>query len=434
MSTQIQLAQRGTITPLICEIARRENLEPELIREGVATGVVAIVPGSRPDVRPVAVGENLFGKIYTNLGSSSDRNIVEEELSKAKSAEAKGADVIIDQSTGGELDATRKAIVTTVSIPVGCIPLYQTLLLAETQGQGKYKLEREDFLKVVEKQIAQGVTALGFHASMCKALMNYLDLARRFEKITSRGCSLIADWIVQTGRENPYYEFYDDLLDLLASHNLPITLVSNRTGAIIDGHDDASSYEYDLIGELVIRARERGVSAIVNALGHMPMGMIPKAVQCCKEKTFFAPLGVLGPAVTDLAHGYDHINAAIGSAMAMLAGANYVNAQTRHEHLGLPTTESIIEGVIASRIACKAADNSRYPERALRVERKMDKSRHRTGSCVGDLRLCIDPEGAMDAFSEVIKSESGGCSICGLMCTYRVAPLKTLVEYLPDEE
>ena len=420
MATQLQSAQAGVITPFVREIAGRERLDPELVRQGVAEGTIAIVPGSRPEVSPIAVGDNLFGKVYVNLGTSSDRVVVEEELAKARLAQAKGADVIVDQSTGGDLDVIRETIIAEVNIPVGCIPLYETMLQADREGKDRYELGIDEFLRVVERQIAQGITNLGFHAGMCRALLRHLEQSARLQRITSRGCGLIADWIARTGRENPYYEHCDELLDLLASHNLPITIVANRTGAVVDGHDDASSYEYDLIGELVVRARERGVSAIVNALGHMPMGMIHQAVKCCKEKTFHAPLGVLGPSVTDLAHGHDHINAAIGSAMAILSGANYVNAQTRYEHLGLPTVESITEGVIASRIACKAADNSRYPERALSIEREMDKSRLRMGSCVGRLDLCIDPEGAIDAFNEVIRSGRRGCSICGSMCTYRV--------------
>ncbi len=420
MATQLQLAQSGIITSLVLEIARQENLDSEIVQQGVANGTIAIIPGSRPGVKPIAVGDNTFGKVVVNLGSSSDCAVVKDELVKAHCAQAKGADVIEDQSTGGDLDAIRETLVKGVSIPIGCIPLYETLLMSDRQSRDRYELNIDDFLQVVRKQIKQGVTNLGFHASICKALLHCLERSTRLQKITSRGCGLMADWIVKTGRENPYYEFYDELLDLFVDHDLPITIVGNRTGAIIDGHDDTACYEYDLIGELVVRAREKGVTAIVNALGHMPMGLIPQAVNDCKKKTYFAPLGVLGPSVTDLAHGHDHINAAIGTAMAMLSGANYVNAQTRYEHLGLPTAETILEGVIASRIACRAADNSKYPARMLHIEQEMAKSRLSKGSCVGRLDLCIDSEGAIGAFNQVVKSDRGGCSICGSMCTYFV--------------
>jgi len=230
---------------------------------------------------------------------------------------------------------------------------------------------------------------------------------------------LITKWIRKTGLENPYFDLFDELLALLSNHDLPITLVANRTGAITDGFDQAAIYEYEILGELVHRSREKGVGAIINALGHMPLGKIPESVKKCKELTNNAPLGVLGPSVTDLAHGYDHINAAIGSAMALLSGADYVNSQTRYEHLGLPNTEAIEEGIVASRIACKASNNSRYPNRSLIDEREMDESRVRIGACVGNLELCLDPDGAKEAFNEVIKSDNGGCSICGSMCTYR---------------
>jgi len=419
MTTQLQLANRHIISDLMLQVAVIEQVEPEFIRDGIEKGYIVIVPGSRKDVTPTAVGTGMLAKIYTNLGTSSNQISIEQEILKAQQAQKKGANVIIDQSTAGDIESIRKLIIYNVNVPVGSIPLYETFAHASRTGKDKYQFSSNFFLEMVNKHIEQGITNLGFHVSLCKKLLSFIESTGRLEKITSRGCGLLADWIIKSGQENPYYEIYDDLLDLLAQNDLPITLVANRTGAIVDGYDAVSIYEYDILGELVQRARNKGVGAIVNGLGHMPLGKIPESVKLCKEKTYAAPLGVLGPAVTDLAHGHDHINAAIGSAMALLSGADYINSQTRYEHLGLPTAEAVLEGVIASKIACKASDNSRYPDRAMISERQMDESRIKMGSCVGKLNLCIDPEGAVSAFKEVVKSYDGGCSICGAMCTYQ---------------
>ena len=355
--SQIEEARRGVITAEMEYVARRENLEPELVRDEVARGRM-VIPANKNHLKlglePMGIGIKAVCKINANIGNSAVTSDVDNELSKLEMAVKLGADTVMDLSTGGNIDAIRAAIIAASKVPIGTVPMYQAI----QQVKKVEDLSSQDLVDMVEHQSKQGVDYMTLHAGI---LRDYIPLtAHRITGIVSRGGSLIAQWMIAHNQENPLYTRFDDLCDIMREYDVTWSLGDSlRPGSIADASDAAQFAELKTLGELTRRAKERGCQVMVEGPGHVPMDQIAmnmekQAVECDE-----APFYVLGPLVTDIAPGYDHITSAIGAALAGWHGASMLCYVTPKEHLGLPDVDDVRQGVIAYKIAAHAADLAR---------------------------------------------------------------------------
>ena len=356
--TQIEMARKGIISPEMEFVARRENLDPETVRSEVARGRM-IIPANKVHLelglQPMGIGIKARCKINANIGNSAVTSNIDNELAKLKMAIDLGADTVMDLSTGGNIDAIRQTLIKASPVPIGTVPMYQAI-----QGVKKVEdLSAQDLLNMVEHQARQGVDYMTLHAGI---LRDYIPLtAHRVTGIVSRGGSLMAQWMIAHQRENPLYTHFDDLCDIMRQYDVSFSLGDSlRPGCIADASDAAQFAELKTLGELTRRAQARGCQVMVEGPGHVPMDQIAmnmekQAVECDE-----APFYVLGPLVTDIAPGYDHITSAIGAALAGWHGASMLCYVTPKEHLGLPEVEDVRQGVIAYKIAAHAADLARH--------------------------------------------------------------------------
>ena len=356
--TQIEMARSGKITPEMQHVAASESLDPELVRAEVARGRM-IIPANTVHLElglePMAIGRKAKCKINANIGNSAVTSNIDNELAKLKMAVELGADTVMDLSTGGNIDAIRRAIIAASRVPVGTVPIYQAI----QQVKKVEDLSERDMLDMIEHQARQGVDYMTIHAGI---LRDYIPLtSHRVTGIVSRGGSLMAQWMFARGKENPFYTHFDDLCDIMRQYDVSFSLGDSlRPGSIADASDAAQFAELKTLGELTRRAQERGCQVMVEGPGHVPMDQIAmnmekQAVECDE-----APFYVLGPLVTDIAPGYDHITSAIGAALAGWHGASMLCYVTPKEHLGLPEVEDVRQGVIAYKIAAHAADLARH--------------------------------------------------------------------------
>jgi len=365
--TIMNAAREGRITDEMRELAKLERLEPEKIRFLIAEGRVALLRNVRRSgrVRLVAVGEAMFSKVNANIGTSGTVVDVEAEREKARIAVKYGADTIMDLSMGGNLDEIRSMIMKEAEpLPLGTVPTYQ----AWVEGLRRYNglnMPSDWFIKIVERQLRQGVDYMTIHAALTKKLVEKTTRSNRVIPITSRGGALLAAWMLETGEENPYQRHWSYLLELFAEYDAVISIGDSlRPGSIFDQHDELQVAELVEAARLVRSAREASVQVIVEGPGHMTLDQIAANVKLEKQLTGGAPYYVLGPLPTDAAMGYDHIASAIGGALALWAGADYLCYVTPAEHLSLPTPEQVKEGIIAAKIAAHVADLAKYGARA----------------------------------------------------------------------
>jgi phosphomethylpyrimidine synthase len=420
--TQIEQARRGTITPEMEYVARREKLEPELIRSEVARGRM-VIPANKVHLKqklePMGIGIKANCKINANIGNSAVTSDIDNELAKLKLAVQLGADTVMDLSTGGNIDAIRQAIIAASTVPIGTVPMYQAVQKVKAVGD----LKEQDFLDIVEHQAKQGVDYMTLHAGI---LRNYIALtAHRVTGIVSRGGSLIAQWMVLHKKENPLYTHFDDLCDIMREYDVTWSLGDSlRPGSIADASDAAQFAELKTLGELTRRAWERGCQVMVEGPGHVPMDQIAmnmekQAIECDE-----APFYVLGPLVTDIAPGYDHITSAIGAALAAWHGASMLCYVTPKEHLGLPEVEDVRQGVIAYKIAAHAADLARHRPGARDRDDALSRARYNF-DWEEQFRLSLDPETARQMHDETLPQEAfktaAFCSMCGpKFCSMRI--------------
>jgi phosphomethylpyrimidine synthase len=420
--TQIEEARRGTITPEMAFVARRERVEPELVRAEVARGRM-VIPANKFHLRlglqPMGIGIQAKCKINANIGNSAVTSEIENELAKLKMAVDLGADTVMDLSTGGNIDAIRAAIIAASSVPVGTVPLYQAVQKVKKVED----LTEQDFLDIVEHQARQGVDYMTLHAGI---LRDYVPLtAHRLTGIVSRGGSLIALWMMAHKKENPLYSRFDDLCDIMREYDVTWSLGDSlRPGSIADASDAAQFAELRTLGELTRRAWSRGCQVMVEGPGHVPMDQIAmnmekQAVECSE-----APFYVLGPLVTDIAPGYDHITSAIGAALAGWHGASMLCYVTPKEHLGLPEVEDVRQGVIAYKIAAHAADLARHRPGARDRDDALSRARY-SFDWEQQFALSLDPETARRMHDETLPQEAfktaAFCSMCGpKFCSMRI--------------
>ena len=413
--TQILAARAGTITPEMEFVAERESLSPELIRDEVAAGRM-VIPANKEHLKqrlePMCIGIAAKCKINANIGNSAVTSDVEGELEKLHTSVHFGADTVMDLSTGKDIDNIRKRIIEMSPVPIGTVPIYQML---EELGGNIEDMRPQHFLDMVEHQAKQGVDYMTIH---CGVLMEHLHLTtQRVTGIVSRGGSLIAKWMMVHRKQNPLYESFDDLCDIMRQYDVTWSLGDGlRPGSIADASDDAQFAELEVLGELTKRGQENGTQVMVEGPGHIPMHQIEMNIKKQIEICNGAPFYVLGPLVTDVAPGYDHITSSIGAAMAGWHGAAMLCYVTPKEHLGLPNNEDVKQGVIAYKISAHAADVARGRVGAQDRDDALSKARFEF-DWNEQFRLSLDPETAKAYHDETLPQDTFKsahfCSMCG---------------------
>jgi len=413
-STQMAAARNGETTDAMRVVARREGLDVEEVRSEVARGRLIIPANVRHlagKLEPMCIGKVASVKINANIGNSAVTSSIEEELEKLHLAVRYGADTVMDLSTGRDIDAVREAIIGASTVPIGTVPIYQAVLM----GKELEELTANDLLDVIEHQARQGVDYMTIHAGI---LLEHLPLVYgRVTGIVSRGGSLHAVWMMHHRRQNPLYERYDDLLEILRRYDVTISLGDSlRPGSVHDASDRAQFAELETLGELTKRAWARDVQVMVEGPGHIPMQEIEMNVRKQKEICLEAPFYTLGPLVTDIAPGYDHITSAIGAAMIGWHGADMLCYVTPKEHLGLPNAEDVRQGVIAYKIAAHAADIARGRPGARDRDDALSRARY-AFDWNEQFRLSLDPERAREYHDETLPAEyfksAEFCAMCG---------------------
>jgi phosphomethylpyrimidine synthase len=412
--TQMYYARQGEITDAMQFVAEREHLSADLVRDEIARGRLTLpanIHHLAGKLKPMAIGKVARVKINANIGNSAVTSDIEEELEKLRLAVRYGADTVMDLSTGKDLDATREAIIAEAEVPIGTVPIYQAVLNVDQVTD----LTAQDMLDVIEKQAKQGVDYMTIHAGI---LLEHLPLIHgRITGIVSRGGSLHAVWMMSHRKQNPLYEHYDELLEIFRAYDVTVSLGDSlRPGSIADASDEAQFAELETLGELTKRAWERDVQVMVEGPGHIPLDQIEMNVRKEKEICNEAPFYTLGPLVTDIAPGYDHITSAIGAAMIGWYGADMLCYVTPKEHLGLPNAEDVREGVIAYKIAAHAADVARGRPHARDRDDALSKARYEF-DWNEQFRLSLDPERAREYHDESLPGEyfksAEFCAMCG---------------------
>jgi phosphomethylpyrimidine synthase len=410
--TQMHLARRGVVTPEMDRVAEREGLEPAAVRDEVGRGRM-VIPANveHHALDPMGIGVAALCKINANIGNSAVTSEVEQELEKLHTAIHYGADTVMDLSTGGGIDGIREAIIAASPVPIGTVPIYQ----AVQEVTRVEDLTAEGLLAMIEHQARQGVDYMTVH---CGVLAEHVPLTQhRITGIVSRGGALLAQWMVHHQRQNPLYERYDDILDIARRYDVTLSLGDGlRPGCLADASDAAQFAELRTLGELTRRAWEKDVQVMIEGPGHVPFDQIEMNVRVQMEVCQEAPFYVLGPLVTDIAPGYDHITSAIGATMAGYAGAAMLCYVTPKEHLGLPDREDVKQGVIAYKIAAHAADVARRRRGARDRDDALSRARF-AFDWNEQFRLALDPDTARAMHDETLPAEgyktAAFCSMCG---------------------
>jgi phosphomethylpyrimidine synthase len=413
--TQIEAARKGVITPQMNEVAEDEGLLPEEIRELVSSGAVVIPHNIHHDFRAIGIGRRLRTKVNANIGASNFHQLVSEEVEKLYTAVRYGADSVMDLSTGTDLDKIRAEILSRCQVILGTVPIYQV-----ASEHSIMELDKQYFLEVIERQARQGVDYMTLHCGVTRESVAKLRGHQRIEGIVSRGGALLAGWIERTGNENPLYEHYDEVCEILREHDVTISLGDGlRPGATGDATDRGQLAELLILGELTERARAMGVQVMIEGPGHVPLDQIEANVKLQKRVCGDAPFYVLGPLTCDVAPGYDHITGAIGGAIASAAGTDFLCYVTPAEHLRLPDIQDVREGVIATRIAAHSGDLVKGVRAAKVWNDQM--SRYRKAlNWEGMYALAMDPDKARRYKEESEAAGSNVCSMCGSLCSINV--------------
>lgn len=421
--TQREAAQQGIITKEMQRAAAKENRPVELIQRGLAEGTICLPANiNHQSLDPVAIGKGLRTKVNANIGTSADFPSTDKELAKLEIASESGADAVMDLSTGSstDIDTIRKKFVASSAMPLGTVPIYQAAVLAMEQHKAIVAMTTEDIFSVIEKQAQDGVDFITVHCGVTQRTIEVLRREGRVTDIVSRGGSFLTGWMLHHNKENPLYEQYDRLLDIARRYDVTLSLGDGlRPGCLADATDRAQIQELLILGELVQRAWEAGVQVMVEGPGHVPLQQIKTNIELQKRLCHNAPFYVLGPLVTDIAPGYDHITAAIGGAIAAASGADFLCYVTPAEHLGLPTAQDVQDGIIAARIAAHAADVAKGIPGAWEWDLKMAQAR-KALDWPQQIRLAIDPEKAASYRRHLNPEDKKECTMCGKYCAMRL--------------
>ncbi|MFP3898112.1 MAG: phosphomethylpyrimidine synthase ThiC [Dehalococcoidia bacterium] len=418
--TQQQLARKGTVSPAVTYVAEKEALDPDFIMQGLVAGDI-IVPANvnHRDLLPCGIGRGLRTKVNANIGTSSDFCDLNAELGKLQTAVDCGADAVMDLSTGGDISAIRKAIIGASTVPVGTVPIYQAAIEAIESRGAIVNMDVDDIFAVIEEHARDGVDFMTVHCGVTQASLARLKKQGRTTDIVSRGGAFLIGWMLHNDRENPLHQYYDRLLDLASKYDFALSLGDGlRPGCLADATDRAQIEELITLGELVDCSRQAGVQTMIEGPGHLPLDQITTNVQLEKSLCRGAPFYVLGPLVTDVGAGYDHITAAIGGAIAAAAGADFLCYVTPSEHLSLPGVHDVKEGVIAARIAAHAADIVKGVKGAKEWDDQMSRAR-KALDWNTQARLSLDPELSERVHSK-IPASGATCSMCGKYCAMAI--------------
>jgi len=424
MSTQIEQARKGIITPEIVAVAKAEGVDEHMLKAEVAAGRV-VIPANRIHIekglKAAGIGRALSIKINANIGTSTMRSSIEAEIEKMNGALELGADAIMDLSTGGDLDKTRQELIDRCPAPFGTVPVYQVIVDRDVED-----IDYKSILSVAETQAKQGVDFFTIHAGLLK---EHLPLLKsRVMGIVSRGGALMAKWMLHHNKQNPMFDLFDDLCDIMKQYDVCFSLGDGlRPGCIADATDAAQVAELRTLGELTERAWAKGCQVMVEGPGHVPFNQIQYNMELQQRLCKGAPFYVLGPLVTDIAPGYDHITSAIGGVAAGYYGASFLCYVTPREHLGLPDAEDVRQGVVASKIAAHAADVARGFNNADNRDRELSKARGNL-DWETHLKLSLDPKRAREMHVESCRNsgtsefhEEDYCSMCGKnWCSVRI--------------
>lgn len=420
--TQMYYAKQGIITEEMRYVAQNEKLEPELVMSEVARGRM-IIPANinHKNLKPMAIGIAAGCKINANIGSSALASDPEGEVEKVKVCQKYGADTIMDLSTGGDLDAIRKEVIANADVPIGTVPMYQILHDINNKIEN---LTIDKMLEVIERQAKQGVSYFTIHAGFLLRFMPYV--AKRKMGIVSRGGSLMAAWMMHYHQENPFYTAFDKILDICQQYDVSLSLGDSlRPGCLYDASDEAQLSELKILGELTLKAWEKNVQVMIEGPGHVPLNQVERNMKIERDYCHDAPFYILGPLVTDIAAGYDHISSAIGAAVGGWHGASMLCYVTPKEHLGLPNAKDVREGIIAYKIAAHAADIARGRKGAMDVDNAMSDARYGF-DWKKQFELALDPDRAREYHDETLPQdvfkEAEFCSMCGpKFCSYKIS-------------
>ena len=413
--TQLEKARSGTVTPEMTTVAEKEQVDVSWLMNQIAKGRVVIPANRRHDrLVPCGIGEGLYIKVNSNIGTSSDRAVIEEEMAKLRASVEAGADTVMDLSTGGDIDVCRKNILKESTIPVGTVPIYQAVVETVEEKGGLIHLTVDKIFDVIERQAEDGVDFITVHCGLTRPALEMLKKQGRITDIVSRGGAFLTTWMLHHDRENPLYEDYERLLSIAKKYDVTLSLGDGlRPGCLADATDRAQIHELMTLGHLTKLAWEEDVQVMIEGPGHVPLDVILQKKLC-----HHAPFYVLGPLVTDIAAGYDHVACAIGGAVAGAAGADFLCYVTPAEHLCLPNVEDVREGVVVTKIAAHAADIARGHKLAMERDRQMSRARKNL-DWETQMKLAIDPEKARRYREQNPPAEDDVCTMCGKYCAIK---------------
>ncbi len=423
--TRIELAAKGIITDEVKEVAADEGVDPEQLSRDIANGLTVISRNANHDIRPLGIGRGLRTKINANIGTSRDRISLDEEMEKLDVLIQYGADAVMDLSTGGPIKDIRRLLMRKSTIAVGTVPIYEAVAKAAEEKGSIAKMSVDDLFNAIEGHAEEGVDFVTVHCGLTRKTIETLREDGRILDIVSRGGAFLVEWMIYNDRENPLYEHYDRLLEMARKYDLTLSLGDGaRPGCLSDATDRTQIDELLTLGALRDRAVADGVQVIIEGPGHVPLNQVEMNMKMQKEICKGAPFYVLGPLVTDIAMGYDHIAAAIGGAIGAAAGADFLCYVTPSEHIRLPDIEDVKEGVIASKIAAHAADIAKGVKGAIEQDNEMAR-RRKALDWNGQIALSLNPELIKRRRAEGPPTESQVCSMCGEFCA-----IKTVEEAL----
>ncbi|MDD5409303.1 MAG: phosphomethylpyrimidine synthase ThiC [Candidatus Omnitrophica bacterium] len=419
--TQLEYAKKNTVTGIMRKVARLEGIEPARLMRLIRQGKAVIPLNKNHKIKkPCAVGSGLSTKVNANIGTSTDESRISDEIEKLKIAVKHGADALMDLSVGGDLSETRRQILKYSSIPLGTVPVYEVAVRAQKKNNNFIKFNVSDIMDVLNEQACQGVDFFTIHCGVTRRSLEALEKQKRLMGLVSRGGAIIANWIKYHNEENPFYTHFEQILDIANKYDVTLSLGDGlRPGSILDATDRAQIMELKILGGLAKRARARGVQVMIEGPGHVPLDQIKKNILLEKEYCHGAPFYVLGPLVTDVAPGYDHITSAIGGALAAGFGADFLCYVTPAEHLRHPTVDDVREGVIASRIAAHAGDLVKRRKSAIGWDKDISTAR-KARDWKKQIQLSIDPGKAKEFRLSSKPKLDDVCTMCGKYCSIKL--------------
>jgi len=420
--TQLEYAKKGKTTSEMVQISRDESVTADFIRKGVANGFIVIPKNIKRDIsRLCGIGKGLKTKINANIGTSKDSSNIASELKKLDASVKLGADTIMDLSTGPRVEETRRQILAKSKVPVGTVPIYEMVINGLKDRGSIAGITVDDMFNCLEKQAQEGVDFFTIHSGVTKKALFILKENPRLLDIVSRGGAFLAEWILTNKRENPFYEYFDRVVDIARRYDVTLSLGDGlRPGSIADATDKPQITELVTLGELQKKALKSGVQVMIEGPGHVPINQIEANVLLEKSLCNGAPFYVLGPLVTDIAPGYDHITAAIGGAIAASAGADFLCYVTPSEHVRLPTLEDVKEGIVASKIAAHAADIAKNIRGAIDRDIVMSRARSKR-DWKKQFELAIDKVRPTEYRKASMPNQKDVCTMCGEYCSIRTA-------------